>query len=97
MIYQERQVLKMIYRILTENKNRQGLENILKRRFLGFTVTEATGYWQGAREASLIIDIDTLGEEGKIGVYQTAREIKDYNGQESVLVQEIASTSLLVS
>lgn len=86
----------MIYRILTENKNRQAIESICARRFLGFTVTEAKGYWQGKAESSLIIDIDTLGEEGAISVYQTAKEIKEYNNQESVLVQEIQSKSVLI-
>ena len=90
----------MIYRILTENKNRQGIENILNRRFSGYTIIESTGYWETKRENSLIVEIDSLDQHEstvRISVYSTAREIKNYNGQESVLVQEITSHSKLVS
>ena len=83
----------MLYRILTEDKNRLAVEDIVAFRFGGFTVIEATGFWLGAKESSLIIEIDTT-KEGV--VREVARRIKAVNGQESVLVQSFEVDSKLI-
>jgi len=81
----------MLYRLITEDKNRQNIIDIIKRHFDGFTLISATGCWQGTVEHSLIIeicyDVQSYQIEPKINV--VAREIKELNNQQSVLIQKI--------
>lgn len=86
----------MIYRILTENINKDEVLKIVNEKFNGYTVYEGVGVWQGKREGNLTIEIDTLGEVGNLQVYHVAYAIKDLNKQECVLVQKIASDSKLI-
>jgi len=85
----------MIYRILTENKNRGRIEAFVCATFDGATIFEAVGIWEGTREKSLVIEIDGQKED-RNRVLGLARVIKDYNEQQAVLVQEIKSASTLV-
>lgn len=78
------------YLILTEDKNRQKIKDILASKLDGFTLFYGEGYWisPGAeartyKENSLAIMI--LTNEGKV-VKDIAREIKKVNNQESVMV-----------
>ena len=83
----------MLYRILTEDKNRPNVIGLVTKRFPGFTLLSAQGYWQGTAENSLALEIDTDKTED---VFNLAREIKAANGQQAVLVQELSSKATLV-
>ena len=77
-----------MYRILTEDVNRESIYSILDARIDGYTVTSATGSWKGRRENSLAVDI--VGIDRAI-VFEIAESIKAANKQESVLILEFAS------
>ncbi len=77
----------IMYRILTEDKNRKEIYTILKSLHVaGFTVFNAIGSWQGAREHSLAIDLIDVPKQDVLTI---AKTIKEWNRQESVLVLEI--------
>ena len=86
----------MLYRILTENKNRQVVEDIVSAEFPGFTIIEATGYWNGVREESLIIEIDAGNEIKGMTVTRIAEMIKRHNQQESVMIQAVMTQNKFV-
>ena len=75
-----------LYRICTENKNREQVEQAVGILFDGFTVYETTGYWQRKQEASLVIEI-LAEDEDRSKVKSIATTIRDFNKQECVLVQ----------
>ena len=75
----------LIYRIYTEDLNREKIEQNVSDFFDGFTVYSAIGFWKTKKEKSLIIEI--LGKESdKRNVFWLADLIKESNKQESVLV-----------
>jgi hypothetical protein len=78
-----------MYRILTEDKNRETIHEILKTHVKGYTITEGTGSWQGVEEKCLAID---LVGYAFLTAESIATEIKSRNEQESVLVLEIPIT-----
>lgn len=82
-----------LFRIWTEDKNREQVEQLVARYFDGFSIVAAVGYWKGTREASLCIEIVT---DYPNGVRALARAIKSFNEQEAVLVQEIDCKGELV-
>ena len=86
----------MLYRIITEDRNRYDTEQLVSDHFSDFTLIGATGFWQGKLEDSLIIEINTdvLNAGYRIGVL--AKLIKVQNKQEAVLVQEIPCKSSLI-
>ena len=82
-----------MYRILTEDKNRESILSILDSHVEGYTVTPSIGSWRGVREASLAIDL--LGVP-KVTVESIAAEIKARNAQESVLVLDLTAQATFV-
>jgi hypothetical protein len=80
-----------LYRIYTENKNLDGIKDIINRNFKEYTLFYGVGVWQGIEEKSLVIEI--VGESLEIAVEVTAGAIKIFNNQQAVLVtvQEIES------
>lgn len=82
-----------MFRIYTEDLNREVVERILSDRFDGFTITPGNGWWKGVKENSLTIDIDTDEEERVITV---AEKIKTVNDQQGVLVTEYPASSRVV-
>jgi uncharacterized membrane-anchored protein YitT (DUF2179 family) len=83
------------FRIYTEDRNQERIEEILRKSFEGFTIYKAEGYWRLQKENSLIIEI--LGESEAIEkINQVAREIKEANNQQAVLVQRIKNNNWLV-
>jgi len=83
-----------LYRVLTENKNREKIEEFAACGFDAFTIYEATGYWRGTRESTLVIEVSGIAIEMQVSAL--ARLIAVYNGQECVLVQEIETNSRLI-
>jgi hypothetical protein len=83
-----------MYRILTEDKNRESIFRILDAAVEGYTVTPAIGSWKGQRENSLAIDfIDTP----EFTVVSIAEAIRKANGQESVLVILFQSHAVFIN
>lgn len=82
-----------LYRIMTEDKNRQGIIDTISVFFDGFSIHSQLGYWRGQAEKSLCIDIITP-EADK--VKRVASIIQQLNHQESVLVETIANNTELV-
>ena len=85
----------MLYRINTEDLNRGTIESIVSAKFQGFSVLDQVGFWQGARESSLAIEIETE-ETRQDDVLTIAAQIKAANNQQAVLVQRINTNSYLV-
>ena len=82
-----------MYRILTEDKNRALIEIIVERHVQGYTLTLTYGVWKGEREFSLALDFVDVAETV---VLEIAKEIKEANEQESVLVIHFPSTATFV-
>lgn len=77
----------ILYRIYTEDVNRDRIEQICLKELTGFTITTGTGHWNGHREKCVVIDI--LGQEqDRDAVQRVASSIKTANKQESVIVTE---------
>ncbi len=87
----------MLYRIITEDKpHDSSAEIILQRHGIDcFTIFHAVGYWQGAKENSLVIEIDCQPIK-QFTVYAAAKDIKLALNQEAVLVQTFTCESELV-
>ena len=85
----------MLYRIYTENKNQKAIEKIVSKAFEGFTIFKAKGFWRLQAEKSLIIEIESPTIDRK-AVNKIAKDIKESNKQESVLVQEIKNNNWLI-
>jgi len=75
--------------------NRDKVEAIVSSCVEGFTILEATGYWKGQREASLVIEI-AGGNKVHFVVQAIASRIKQVNKQEAVLVQSFDVDSELI-
>lgn len=83
------------FRIYTEDTNKDKIERILSNHFDGFTIYKAEGFWRLQKEKTLIIEI--LGSSDIADrVNSAAKEIKEENNQEAVLVQKIKNNSWLV-
>jgi hypothetical protein len=82
-----------MYRILTQDKNRALIETIVDSYVDGYTITLTYGVWKGENELSLALDFVDVAEEL---VFIVAKEIKEANEQESVLVIHFPSTSTFV-
>ncbi len=78
-----------MYRIYTEDKNREQLLAVLDSRFQGYTVTPAIGRWEGVSEYSLVIDLVGVSASD---VLVTAQTIRTLNDQVSVLVVHLEAS-----
>ena len=83
-----------MYRILTEDVNRESIYAILDSHVDGYTVTPAIGAWKGQRENSLAID---LVNAPRTLVYRIAEIIRAENKQESVLVLQFFADPVFIS
>jgi len=81
------------YRIHTEDTNRPQIYALAGKRFEGFTVTYGTGFYKGESEHALTLEIIT---SDAASIYLLAEEIRQANGQESVLVNRMESSALSV-
>ncbi len=80
----------ILYRIYTEDVNREKIEQICLEELLfgsGFTITTGTGYWRGFREKCVVLDV--IGrDQDRDAVLKAASRIKTANKQESVIVTD---------
>lgn len=83
-----------MYRILTEDVNRDGIFAILDSLVDGYTVTPSIGAWKGQRENSLAID---LVDVPRGTVEAIAETIRAANRQESVLILEFPATATFIT
>ena len=88
----------MLYRILTQHPGRLRMPalrgHIMAHGFTGWTEIEARGYWEGNKERSLIIEIDTGNKEHiyhKIDALCVA--LKKYGDQYCVMLQCVNSST----
>lgn len=86
----------MLYRILTEDKNRDRVINYVSKYFKGFTVFTALGYWQGKQEPSLIIEIESDLQYARDMVIDVCEHINHENNQECCLMQMIPVTTFYI-
>jgi hypothetical protein len=95
----------MIVRLITEEKNIAGIKRLCSAYFDGYTLYKGLGLWKGQEEPSLTIEVAFLPqterpEDDKIefhkNVYRLARDIKEANAQQAVLIECIESLNLLV-
>ncbi len=74
-----------MYRIVTEDKNVEGIKAALIAFDLDFTLFRGIGSWRGREEPSLAVELDRISRETAESV---ALSIKAMNDQEAVLLQE---------
>ncbi len=87
----------MLYRILTEDMNRDGIMEIIDRHFTGYTLYQTRGIYEGKAEHAMVIEIDTGTGINPVGarnerdmmIKDIVEQIKKLNDQECVLVQKI--------
>jgi len=77
--------MEMIYRLHTENVGRKGIAEMVSKYFQGFTLIDATGYYKGKAERSLVIEIMAPVTMGHV-VRFLGKLIAWKNGQECVLI-----------
>jgi hypothetical protein len=74
-----------MYRIVTEDKNVEGIKAALVAFDLDFTLFRGVGSWRGKEEQSVAVELDRIS---RATAEMVARAIKSMNGQEAVLLQE---------
>lgn len=74
-----------MFRIVTEDKNEEGIKAALFAFDLDFTLFRGIGSWRGKEEPSVAVELDRITRETAESV---ARSIKAMNDQEAVLLQE---------
>ena len=82
-----------MYRILTEDVNRESIYAILDSHVDGYTVSTAIGSWKGQRENSLAIDFVGVGYAT---VEKIAKVIRWENQQESVPIVDFPSSHTFI-
>lgn len=82
-----------MYRIVTEDKNVEGIKATLVGFDLDFTLFRGIGSWRGKEEESVAVELDRISRET---AEMVARAIKTMNDQEAVLLQEFPIKTELV-
>jgi hypothetical protein len=72
-----------IHRIYTEKKNSRLIVKLISQQFESFTIHPTLGYYRGAREESIAIEI--VGASAH-AIRKVAGAIQKMNGQKSVLI-----------
>jgi hypothetical protein len=72
-----------VYRIYTEDADRESVVKAVSERFESFTLHSTTGYFKGQAEKSIVIEIVEAHEEA---INEIARAIRAISGQKTVLV-----------
>jgi hypothetical protein len=82
-----------MFRIFTEDVNRDRIESILASKFDSFTIIPAAGRWNGNVEPSLVIEIEGVSLDA---VRTAAEEIKSANSQAEVMIARLATDTLVI-
>jgi len=79
--------IRVLYRIYTEDINRENIIGLVAEQFSNFTIIKGDGHWGDQQEKSLIVEIITVqGDDVAKIVKGIAAKIRDYNKQDAVLV-----------
>jgi hypothetical protein len=81
-----------LYRIYTEDKNRQAVEELTRKSFPSFTVFSGKGVWNGNSEPCLVIEL-ILYPEDRGSVKSLSRQIAEMNRQDYILMTEVSIES----
>jgi hypothetical protein len=76
-----------VYRIYTEDLDRDAVIEATTAKFESFTLQPTTGFYKGKPEKSIVLEIVDAKEEE---VEMLAQSIRKINGQKSVLVMILA-------
>lgn len=81
---------RTVYRLYTEDKNRDATLDLISRWFDNFTVTLGTAYWHKKKECTVIIEIIDDGQcKGMLrSIKLIAGVIKSRNNQDEILLTE---------
>lgn len=79
--------MNKIYRIYTEDLNREEILRLTAKKFESFTLQPTTGYSQGRGEKSIVLEIV---ESRREDVTALAESIRKLNGQKSVLIMRLS-------
>lgn len=82
-----------MFRIYTQNVNRESIRRIVSGRVDGWTEYEAIGAWRGTLENSLIVELFNVTYRQAEAI---AKEIAVANNQEAVALVELPETTVLV-
>lgn len=86
---------KTLYRIYTEDINRETITDLVASKFDSYTFVSGRGVWQSNGEDCIIVEI--IGEQWDFpDVRGIAAKIRDYNKQDSVLITRMPVESELV-
>ena len=83
-----------MYRIYTEDVNRNEVYAILDSHVSGYTVLEAIGSWKGTRERSICIELIDVPASTVTAI---ARSIRALNKQESVLIVVVPESHVFIT
>jgi hypothetical protein len=86
--------MDIVYRIYTEDANREAVIDVVSRQFESFTLHETTGYYKRRPERSLVIEI-VHGDEQTVEA--VARAIRAINGQKTVLIMSLRGQARKIS
>jgi len=81
-----------LYRLYTEDKNREEIEQAANVLFHAYTLSTAIGVWRGTKENSLCLEVFAQANELQTAWYKMkvlAAQIKTLNEQECVLLVEL--------
>jgi len=79
-----------VYRIYTEDADRDAVIAAVSERFESFTLHPATGFFKGKSENAIVIEIVNAREED---VEAVARAIRAINAQKTVLMMGLLGTA----
>jgi hypothetical protein len=86
-----------LYRICTEDVNRENTRKIVSKYFDGFTLLSGEGIWKGSKENALVVEIFGNGDAGEPAVIgMLCEDIKAENKQEAVLLQVVEVKGYLI-
>lgn len=83
----------VLYRILTEQKNIDQIKSLLRSYGLDYTLFYGEGAWQGNPENSMAIELANLP---RVLAESVSITIKQMNGQEAILLQEIPTRNIFL-
>jgi hypothetical protein len=84
-----------VFRIYTEDVNREAIAQLCADKLPAFTLIPARGIWQGTQENSLIIEVIGTPSD-RIAVEYAAKAIKHANKQDAVLVTHSTLNGVLL-
>lgn len=85
----------ILYRIFTEDKNRDKVKMLTRLFFPEFTMHPADGEWDGYPEKSLIIEV-ALNSDRDAEVNTLAEMIKKTNKQQAILILRFENENWLI-